>query len=216
MGMQMWSEWAHSSMVSGIVTVCAMLWKSYHWCTLWLQRLLQSVQRWGRVTTAALYGYSQDCYSLCSAGEELPQVHSVVTGIVTVCAVLWKTHRNSMVMWLVCSFSSFMAQATGSLAAWASFTIRPISVQSTWLASALRTTCSARSTMARFISTSSPFSLSTSCKMLSIPQSLHIIIVMKNCGHHNAILHQTNTSINCCIYVSLVLLTYIIIRMITF
>lgn len=75
---------------------------------------------------------------------------------------LW-THFKSMVMWLVCSFSSLMAQATGSPAAWASLTIMPISVQSTWLASALRTTCSALSTTGRLISTSSPFILSTSC-----------------------------------------------------
>lgn len=66
-------------------------------------------------------------------------------------------------MWLVCSLSSLMAQATGSPAACASLTRTPISVQSTWLASALRTTCSALSTTGRFISTSSPFILSTSC-----------------------------------------------------
>lgn len=67
-----------------------------------------------------------------------------------------------MVIWLVCSFRSLMAQATGSPAACASLTIMPISVQSTWLANALRTTCSALSTTGRLISTSSPFIRSTS------------------------------------------------------
>lgn len=75
------------------------------------------------------------------------------------------SHFRSMVIWLVCSFRSLMAQATGSPAAWASLTIIPISVQSTWLASALRTTCSALSTTGKFISTSSPFIRSTSCEM---------------------------------------------------
>lgn len=76
------------------------------------------------------------------------------------------SHFKSMVMWLVCSFSSLMAHATGSPASCASLTIMPISVQSTWLANALRTTCSALSTTGRFISTSSPFTLSTSCNTL--------------------------------------------------